>query len=118
LCPQYICGAAIFAGLFHGQVGPASNTFGIITAALTHEDLPTVEGACVAIKGGLWELRTLTRRISGFVMPGGQLCSNGDNTFSVAVTMVLTSGGIGTLGFQGFLDHNTPIPTWGGTISQ
>jgi hypothetical protein len=117
LCPQFICHAAIFSGLFHGQVGANPNALGIITAAMTHEDLPTVEGERVAITGGAWELKTLTRRIRGNVV-GGSITYVGGNFFAIRVALDLQSGGNGFVGFTGFLNHNTPIPTFEGALVQ
>jgi len=31
--------------------------------------------------------------------------------------LFITTGGLGTIKFNGVLDHNTLIPTWGGTLS-
>lgn len=116
LCPQFVCGAAVFAGAFEGQVGINPRAVGIIAAAFTHEDLPE-PGESSNITGGVWELRTLARRFGGIVL-GGTLFNNGNNTFRVRATLFLTSGGGGTLTFDGLLDHNTLIPTFGGTLGQ
>ena len=40
LCPQSICGAAIFTGLLQGQVGANGHALGTFVAALTHDPLP------------------------------------------------------------------------------
>ena len=116
LCPQFICGAAVFAGGFQGQVGINPHATGIIVAAFTHEDLPE-PGEFSAITGGVWELRTVARRFQGIVL-GGTLFNNGDNTFRVRARLLLTSGGGGIVTFDGFLNHNTLIPTFGGTLGQ
>jgi hypothetical protein len=116
LCPQFVCGAAIFVGGFQGQIGPNPRSAGLVAAAFTHEDLPG-PGQSSSITGGVWELRTIGRRIRGIVL-GGTLFNNGNNTFTVSATLVLTSGGAGTLTFAGILNHNTLVPTFGGTFSQ
>jgi hypothetical protein len=97
-------------------VGGNPNALGIVTAAMTHEDLPQ-PGQFAAITGGVWELRTFTRRIRGIVL-GGTLFNNGDNTFEVRARLLLLSGGSGVIGFGGTLNHNTLIPTFGGRLAQ
>jgi hypothetical protein len=117
LCPQFVCGAAIFTGFLHGQVGGNHNALGTFTAALTHEPLPEPLNTA-AITGGVFELRVGLRRIRGVVLPGGTLFNNGNNTYSVDAVLLITSGGSGTVTFQGLLNHNTFPPTIVGTISQ
>jgi hypothetical protein len=117
LCPQSICGAAIFTGLIQGQVGGNDHALGTFVAALTHEELPDA-GQTAEITGGLFEFRVGLRRIRGIVLPHGLLLNNGDNTFAVDATLFITSGGSGTLHFQGLLNHNTFPPTIIGTVSQ
>ena len=120
LCPQFICGAAIFAGGFQGQIGNL-NTSGVITTALKHTDpLPVVKTDPPAvILGGVWEVRTLFQRVSGIAMPAGTIASNGDKTFHVNVVLKLTgSGQSGFLLFSGTLDHNPLIPSFFGTLTE
>ena len=117
LCPQFICGEAIFAGTFAGTIGHKPTT-GSFWTGITHEDLPTTTGGTSAITGGTWMIRTRTKVYSGYVEPGGTLTYNGDNTFAVSLTMVVTSGGTGTMNFTGILDHNPFPPTIVGTITQ
>jgi hypothetical protein len=117
LCPQSICGAAIFTGLLHGQVGGNDRALGTFTAALTHEPLPEA-GETANLTGGVFEFRVGLRRIRGIVLPGGTLLNNGNNTFTVSATLYITNGGSGTLHFEGVLNHNTFPPTIVGTISQ
>lgn len=117
LCPQSICGAAIFTGLIHGQVGANGSALGTFAAALTHDPLPE-PFQTAELTGGLFEFRVGLRRIRGVVLPGGTLLNNGNNTFTVDATLLITSGGIGTLHFTGVLNHNTFPPTIVGTISQ
>ena len=121
LCPQFICGAAIFSGVFQGQVGGNHNAVGIITAVMTHGDLPSVENnftPAPIFYGGTWELRTLTRRIRGKVL-GGLITYKGDNMFDIQILLNVESPGTsGLVAFVGVLDHNTLIPTFGGNLVQ
>ena len=117
LCPQSICGAAIFTGLLQGQVGANGHALGTFVAALTHDPLPDPYQPA-ELTGGVFEFRFGLRRIRGVVLPGGTLFNNGDNTFTVDATLFITSGGVGTLHFQGLLNHNTFPPTIVGTVSQ
>lgn len=117
LCPQSICGAAVFAGNFTGIVN-TTPVKGIFSAAITHDSLPVNAGDTAAITGGVWIIHTRDRSFSGVIAPGGMLVNNGDNTFTVTLTMVITRGGFGTLNFVGLLNHNTFPPTIIGLISQ
>ena len=116
LCPQSICGSAIFTGQFTGLVNWRAER-GVFLGAITHDPLPEPDGSA-SITGGLWLIRTPRRTLSGYVMPGGRLTNNGDNTFTVDMTMVLLRGGVGTLHFSGLLNHNPFPPTIIGTVSQ
>jgi hypothetical protein len=116
LCPQSLCGAAVFVGAFKGQVGFFRNTLGTIGVAVNHGPLPEVAGGCTPIPNGVWVMFAGLRRIEG--LAAGGLCYNGDNTYSVSVGMLITSGGAGTLQFDGTLDHNVFPPTIQGTIDQ
>jgi hypothetical protein len=115
LCPQFICGVAVFAGAFHGQIGWNRWALGTIAVAVTHDPLPEV-GDCANITGGAWELRAGLRRIGGYVQ--GRLCANADDTFDVETQLVMTYGGVGTIDFYGLLDHNYLIPRISGAITQ
>ncbi|HLQ76857.1 MAG TPA: hypothetical protein VK210_05860 [Terriglobia bacterium] len=115
LCPQFICGAAIFAGGFQGKIGINPNASAVMVAALKHGDLPTEIGQSTPIYTGVWELRNLFRRFSGAVL-GGEIVYIGQNRFHVTATLLLTSGGGGVLHLDGILDHNPLIPTFGGTL--
>ena len=116
LCPQSICGSAIFTGEFTGLVNGRPER-GVFLGAITHDPLPEA-GDSAFITGGLWLIRTPRRALSGYVMPGGTLTNNDDNTFTVDMTMVLLRGGVGTLHFSGLLNHNLFPPTIIGTVSQ
>ena len=63
LCPQLICGFALFVGQFEGQINsrPASGGF---AAAVEHEDLPAV-GETTPITGGDWTIVANQRAFSG-----------------------------------------------------
>src|SRR5262245_56688684 len=52
------------------------------------------------------------------VVAEGTLFNNGDNTFAVYARLVLQRGGTGELHFFGTLNHNTLIPTVGGSLEQ
>jgi hypothetical protein len=118
LCAQSMCGAALFVGHFDGQINGRPRV-GAFAGAITHEDL--VYGGTAFTTGGTWVIWTPLRTFSGVVLPGGTLTDNGDNTFAVEMTMIITKGGSGVLTFEGTLDH-TPLlsgqpPTISGTIS-
>lgn len=116
LCPQSICGAAIFVGVLHGQVGANPNAFGTYAVAVTHAPLPPPLMAA-PITGGVFEFRIGLRRIRGVVV-GGMLVNNANNTFAAQATLLITSGGSGTVVFTGLLDHNVFPPTVIGEVTQ
>jgi hypothetical protein len=116
LCEQAVCGAAIFTGLFNGQVA-GRRVLGSISVAVKHDPLP-LPGDTAAITGGIWGLQVFLGRAFSGILTGGTLHNNGDGTFQVITGMLLTSGGVGTMTFQGTLSHNTFPPTISGQISQ
>ena len=116
LCPQSICTVAVFTGLFKGQVGFNPNAVGTIAVAVHHGPLPVVQNLCTPIPDGVWALLTWFRKIEG--VTAGRLCYNGDNTYHISVRMLITSGGLGPLNFEGTLDHNVFPPTVKGDITQ
>jgi hypothetical protein len=116
LCPQSLCGAAVFVGVFQGQVGFRPNALGLIAVAVQHDPLPVVAGDCASITEGLWDLRVGLRRFAGTT--AGELCYNGDNTYAVSVGMQLLFGGTGQAFFTGTLDHNVFPPAITGVIAQ
>jgi hypothetical protein len=116
LCPQSLCGAAIFTGLLYGQVGNVSPALGTFIVAVTHAPLPDPFEAA-AVTGGEFELRVGLRRIRG-VVSGGTLFNNGNNTFTVQAVLTIVSGGSGVVYYTGLLNHNVFPPTIIGTISQ
>lgn len=118
LCPQFICGFAAFAGVFQGRIGGDPNAVGLITAAMNHEPLPPqVPVQSLIMEGGVWRIQTATRRIQGSVT-GGTITNLGSNIFQITISMEIRSGGTGRMTFAGFLNHNTPIPTFSGEILQ
>ncbi len=117
LCEQAVCGSAIFVALFSGQVGNNPHTLGVISVSVTHDPLPGDEDPPVHLTGGFWQLQPLFGRpISGLIRPGGTLANNGNGTFTVVANMLVTSGGTGTLTFDGTLSHNSFPPTISGPI--
>lgn len=117
LCPQSsFCGAAVFAGVFKGQIGFNPNAVGTIGVAVHHGELPVVQNLCTPIPDGVWTIRTLLRKFEG--VTAGVLCYNGGNTYHISVGMQITSGGFGPLHFEGTLDHNVFPPTVKGDITQ
>jgi hypothetical protein len=119
LCPQAICRAAIFIGVYAGQVGVNPHALGTMTVAATHDDLP-VDGSS-AITGGAWRLRLLSGRTITGVITGGELsnpCDDSDNAYCVSVDLAIASGGTGSLTFEGVLSHDVFPPTIVGALSQ
>ena len=116
LCEQAVCGSAIFVGLFSGQVGINPFAFGTIVVAVNH-DYPLPDPlTSAAVTGGAWQIKPIAGRKIGGVITGGSLYNNDDGTFGVIANMLVTSGGSGTLTFEGTLSHNTFPPTIGGRI--
>jgi hypothetical protein len=116
LCPKSICGLAVFVGEFDGHVYGLPR-HGVFLAGIDHDpQLPEEANETSAITGGAWLIRVPFRTIQGAVL-GGMLTSNGDNTFSVQLIMLITSpsGGV-TQTFNGTLRHDVFPPTIEGTI--
>jgi hypothetical protein len=116
LCPQSVCGAAIFTGVFYGRVGLRPAAVGTFAVAVTHEDLPAPYQVA-GVTGGVFELAVGLQRIKG-VVSSGTLFNNGDNTFTVDATLTIVSGGSGTLHYRGLLNHNVFPPTVIGPLTQ
>jgi hypothetical protein len=112
LCPQSICGSAIFTGILQGTVAGINTQLGTFTVAVQHDDLPA-PGATSAITGGVFQLRVGLRTIRGTIV-GGSLTATPDNTFLVSMELLSTTGQ--TLEFEGVLNHNTFPPTIVGHI--
>jgi hypothetical protein len=116
LCPQSLCGAAIFVGLLHGQVGFNPNALGTFAVAITHDELPDTAEEQAAINGGVFDFRFGLRNIRGIVLPHGVLLNNGNNTFSVGANLFITEGGFGLLKAEVLLDHRVFPPTVTATV--
>jgi len=113
VCAQGDCDGALFIGTAAGQVGTAQTRggFGVV---VTHGPLPE-PGQTGSITGGQWALTANQTLFTGTIL-GGSLVSNGNQTFTVTATLLLLGGGLGTLTFQGVLDHNTLPPILAGII--
>ena len=115
LCPETACGAAIFTGTFQGTVGNKP-TPGFFWVGVQHDTLPT-PGNAVPIFGGKWSLSTFWGKFGGTVL-GGNISNNGNNTFTVNVTLELTSGEASQLLGEAVLNHNDFPPSVEGKLSQ
>ena len=116
LCPQYICGVAIFVGEFEGEVNGLPR-HGVFVSGINHEpELPDQDGEEVDITGGSWIIRLPFRTIRGSVVTG-VLRSHGDDTFDVDMDLLIATpgGGVGAT-FEGTLRHDVFPPTIEGTI--
>jgi hypothetical protein len=115
LCPQSVCGAAIFVAGFAGQIDgrPAG---GLAFGGIQHEPLPEV-GNFAAITGGRWSIRTLRRTLEGDVA-GGTLYNIDGTRYAVVMSMTITDGGAGEATFKAILDHGPFPPTIQGLIVQ
>jgi hypothetical protein len=117
LCEQAVCGAAIFAAVFAGQIDnrPA---IGLAIGAIRHTALPTAPGDCATIVGGSWSINTLRRNLSGSIELGGKVCYIDGIKYSVSLTMDIDHGGSGEAQLMVLLDHGPFPPTVKGTITQ
>jgi hypothetical protein len=116
LCPEFICGFALFVGQFEGEVNskPASGGF---VATVEHDDLPPVDGGTADITGGQWTITAGKKAFSGDVADGTILRLN-DTQFCITMTLEVNSGGHGELYFTGLLDHGPFPPTIAGFVTQ
>jgi hypothetical protein len=120
LCEQAVCGSAIFAAVFAGQIDnrPA---VGLALGGILHQSpLPQPGDPCIAILGGTWSISTLRRNLAGEISKeGGTICAlEGGLQFLVNLTMNITQGGSGQAHLTVLLDHGPFPPTVKGTISQ
>src|SRR4029453_678222 len=115
LCPEIAGGGAIFTGTFQGAVGNKP-TPGFFWVAVQHKTLPTA-GNSSPIFGGKWSLSTFWGKFDGTVL-GGSISNNGNNTFSVSVTLELKSDGKGELLGEALLNHNDFPPNVEGKLFQ
>ncbi len=119
LCPQSICGSAIFAGSFKGKVNGKSTSGSFWTGVNYESPLPSgTSHDTTTITGGTWLIWTTRGAFAGSVAYGGTIAANGNNTFAVSAVLDLTEGGTGSVDFDGTLNHNVFPPTIVGTISQ
>lgn len=119
LCEQDVCGSAVFVGLFFGQVGSNPRAIGTVGVAVNHDELPVNDSS--PITGGVWRLRLLSGRTITGEIDGGLLvnpCNGSANAYCVSVDLEITSGGHGTLSFEGILSHEVFPPTISGTFFQ
>lgn len=113
LCPQSICGAAVFVGDFVGQINsrPARGIFG---AGINYtEPLPTLVNDTTPITGGTFVIYIRRATVSGAVT-SGEIEALAGNMFQISLTMAIDGGG--TQAFVGILDHNVFPPTIVGRI--
>ena len=117
LCEQAVCGSAIFAAVFAGQIDnrPA---IGLAIGAIRHTTLPTEPGVCATIIGGTWSISTLRRNLSGSVELGGTVCYIDGIKYAVSLTMDIERGGSGKAQLMVQLDHGPFPPTVKGFITQ
>ncbi len=117
LCEQAVCGSAIFAAGFAGQIDhrPA---VGLAIGAIRHTDLPTAPDECATIVGGSWSISTLRQTLSGSIEFGGRVCYIDGVQYAVSLTMKIEQGGKGEAQLNVVLDHGPFPPTVKGTISQ
>ena len=115
LCPQFICGFALFVGQFQGELNdrPASGGW---VAAVEHDDLPAV-GLTAPVTGGSWTITANKRALSGEIT-GGEILNLNGVQFCVSMTLRVENGGRGELYFSGVLDHGPFPPTIGGFVTQ
>ena len=115
LCEQAVCGSAIVAGAFAGQIADRP-AFGPAVGSIVHQTpLPTVVGQCIDLLGRSWSIRTLRRTVTGDVA-GGNLCYAGNLRYGVQMAMDIDEGGTAT--FTATLDHGPFPPTIRGVITQ
>jgi hypothetical protein len=117
LCEQAVCGSAIFAAVFAGQIDnrPA---VGLALGSIRHTPLPTAPGDCATITGGSWSISTLRRTLAGAIEFGGTVCYIDGIKYLVSLTMDIDQGGDGKAQLTVLLDHGPFPPTVKGTISQ
>ena len=115
LCPEFVCGAAVFVGKFKGQVDDDRAKGGFFVS-VNHDPLPgPLEFA--TITGGEWFLRAKEHFFRGDVL-NGTILNNGDNTFTVEAVLQVTSGASGEIIAKVQLDHNVVPFTVDGDLSE
>jgi hypothetical protein len=116
LCAQFQCGVAVFVGQFKGQVNNQRGKGGFLVL-VKHQSLPAPGQAPESITGGEWNLRAGVNLFQGDVVKG-TIVNNGNNTFTLTVTLQVAEGGTGEIIFTGILDHNDFPPTVEGDLVQ
>lgn len=111
LCPQSICGAAVFYGAIHVNVGENGRA-GTILGVIQHEDLPE-PGQVGALTAGVLRLQ-FDDEIFDLVLLGGVLVNNDDGTYGVAAFFF---DGLALIYFEGTLNHNFFPPLIYGTLT-
>jgi hypothetical protein len=117
LCEQAVCGSAIFAAGFAGEIDGRS-AVGLAIGSIVHTTLPQAVGECATILGGRWSINTLRRTLSGDVAAGGHVCYVDGVKYLVQMTMNISQGGNGAAQFNAVLDHGPFPPTIKGAIGQ
>ncbi len=124
LCPQFICGSALFTGVYGGHVDgrPAVGTW---SASVNHEPLPELGDDPVAVLGGQWRLRVWvlrgffpTRQSFSGAFGQGSLAAIEEHLFRVQVPMTIESGGTGPIKLELLLDENSIPQPVTGTLGQ
>lgn len=113
ICPQLVCGAAVFIGRFDGSLDGAEGS-GRWWVIVNHDLLP-LPGESASITGGTWAMVVGERPLSG-VVAAGAILNNGDGTFTVTPRLDLRAGGEGTLSLSIILDHAGFPPTVSGSV--
>ncbi len=108
LCPQVVCGAAVFIGRFDGALDGAAGD-GRWWVLVNHEALPDAAGASTAITGGRWGMTVGDQPLRGLVS-SGSITNNGDGTFTVTPYLDVVGGNEGTLSLSILLDHGRGWP--------
>jgi hypothetical protein len=116
LCEQAVCGSAIFAAGFAGEIDGRS-AVGLAIGSIVHTALPQAVNECAIILGGRWSIHTLRRSLAGDV-PDGRVCYVDGVKYRVEMTMNITQGGHGEAQFMAILDHQPFPPTIQGAIGQ
>lgn len=115
LCPQSICGFALFVGGFEGEVNSNTASGGFV-GAITHEALPPVFGTS-AITGGEFTITAGRRVIEGDV-GGGTIQNLNGTQFCVTMQLEPDKGGLEDIYFTGLLDHGPFPPIITGILSE
>jgi hypothetical protein len=116
LCEQAVCGSAIFAAAFAGEID-GRQAVGLAIGSIRHTSLPPAPGECATIVGGSCSVNTLRRTLAGNVETGS-VCYIDGVKYLVSMTMNIVQGGSGQAQFNAVLDHGPFPPTIRGAITQ